>query len=119
MERRPIPTMSEAIEGQQRMAIDKLLEAVEDGNLQMYKTMAEQLLDEMDSVTLVSAALKLMTKEPSKAPVRLTEEAPLRMKKRNFDDRNSSKYRGNQKGRKGPSSSNQKPGIRVRSKSSK
>lgn len=116
MERRPIPTMSEAIEGQQRMAIDKLLEAVEEGNLQMYKTMAEQLLDEMDSVTLVSAALKLMTKEPSKAPVRLTEEAPLRMKKR-FDDKNS-KFRGNQKGRKGPSSSNQKPGIRVRSKSS-
>ncbi|THJ38343.1 DEAD/DEAH box helicase, partial [Priestia megaterium] len=46
-----------------------------------YKPMAEKLLEEMDSVTLLSATLKLLTKESNMAPVQLTEVAPLRNKK--------------------------------------
>jgi ATP-dependent RNA helicase DeaD len=82
MERRAVPTMSEAIEGQQRIAVEKLLETSGDDNLTAYKALAEQLLDEVDSVTLVSAALKLLTKEPDTTPVRLTEEAPVRIGKK-------------------------------------
>ncbi len=81
MERRPIPTMAEAIEGQQRIVIEKLLDIVSDGALHNYRSAAEQLLEETDSVTLLSAALKMLTKEPNTTPVTLTEEMPLRIKK--------------------------------------
>lgn len=84
MERRSVPSMAEAMEGQQKMAIEKILEVSGRDNLQAYKTLAEQLLEDVDSVTLVSAALKLLTKEPDMTPVRLTEEAPLRVSKKKF-----------------------------------
>ncbi|KQL46737.1 DEAD/DEAH box helicase [Brevibacillus choshinensis] len=84
MERRSVPSMAEAMEGQQRMAIEKILEVSGRDNLQAYKTLAEQLLEDVDSVTLVSAALKLLTKEPDMTPIRLTEEAPLRVSKKKF-----------------------------------
>ncbi|MGG1658980.1 DEAD/DEAH box helicase [Brevibacillus sp. NRS-1366] len=82
MERRTVPSMAEALEGQQRMAVDKILEASGRDDLSAYKTLAEQLLEDVDSVTLVSAALKLLTKEPDMTPIRLTEEAPLRVGKK-------------------------------------
>lgn len=88
MERKPIPTVTEAIEGQQRLAVEKLLEVVERGQYQDYKTMAEELLAEHDSVTLVSAALKMLTKEPNNARVVLTEEPPLRVKKEKWGVKN-------------------------------
>lgn len=81
MIRKPIPTLDEAIEGQQRLAIEKLMRAVEEGNLHPYKQLAEDLLETNDSVTLLSGALKLLTKETDTTPVKLTEEAPLRQKR--------------------------------------
>lgn len=83
--RRPVPTFAEAIEGQQRLTIQKLLEVVEEKEFHAYKSSAEQLLEEIDSVTLVSAALKMLTKEPNTTPVKITGEAPLRVKRANFD----------------------------------
>lgn len=80
IERRPIPTIPEAIEGQQRITVEKLMQAVEEKQFQGYKTIAEELLEETDSVTLLAAALKLLTREPNAVPVKLTEEAPLRIK---------------------------------------
>ncbi len=80
MERKPAPSMSEAIEGQQRIAVEKLMQAVTKGETLQYKELAEDLLEEYDSVTLLSAALKLITKEPDSTPVKLTEEAPMRGK---------------------------------------
>ncbi|KMZ43748.1 MULTISPECIES: DEAD/DEAH box helicase [Bacillales] len=82
MERHAVPSMAEALEGQQKMTVDKILEASGRDDLSAYKTLAEQLLEDVDSVTLVSAALKLLTKEPDTTPVRLTEEAPLRVGKK-------------------------------------
>lgn len=87
--RRAVPTFAEAIEGQQRLTIDKLLEIIEENNHQAYKNSAEQLLEEVDSVTLVSAALKMLTKEPNTTPVKITGEAPLRAKKAKLDGRKS------------------------------
>ena len=46
-----------------------------------YKQLAETLLEDTDSVTLLAAALKLITKEPDATPVRLTSVEPLRSKK--------------------------------------
>ena len=76
--RMPVPTVTEAIEGQQRLAVEKLLNQIEDGGLEQYRGRAEELLAETDSVSLLSAALKLLTKEPDGTPIKITEEAPLR-----------------------------------------
>ncbi|SFG98492.1 ATP-dependent RNA helicase DeaD [Desulfotomaculum arcticum] len=78
--RKPIPTIKEAIEGQQRLAVEKLMNAVEKGDIEHYKGFAEDLLDATDSVTLVAAALKVLTKDIDQTPVKLTEEQPLRAK---------------------------------------
>lgn len=79
-----VPTMNDALEGQQRLAVDRLLTVVEEGGFEQYSSRASELLDETDSVTLVAAALKLLTKEPNTTPVRLTEEAPLRQRSNDF-----------------------------------
>ena len=76
----PVPTVNQAIEGQQRIAIEKLLNLVNEGNYEHYKGRAEELLSETDSVALLAAALKLLTKEPDTTPIKLTEEAPLRVR---------------------------------------
>ncbi|WP_078556269.1 DEAD/DEAH box helicase [Bacillus alkalicellulosilyticus] len=76
-----VPSFSEAIEGQQRLTVERLLETVQQKEFKAYRGFAEQLLEDNDSVTLLAAALKLLTKEPSTEEVRLTAEAPLRSKK--------------------------------------
>ncbi|ANB62359.1 DEAD-box ATP-dependent RNA helicase CshA (plasmid) [Anoxybacillus amylolyticus] len=81
MERMKPPTLDEALEGQQRLAIEKLLSIVENENLSFYKQAAEELLEEHDSVSLVAACIKMLTKEPDTTPVKLTEEPPLPAKK--------------------------------------
>lgn len=77
MDRMTPPTLDEALEGQQRIAADKLVETVKTGNLSYYKQLAEELLEENESVALVAAALKLATKEPNDVPVNLTAEPPV------------------------------------------
>jgi len=79
--RKPIPTLGEAMEGQQRITAEKLQQMVEAGGYQNYRAIAEELLEEHDSMTLVCAALKLLTKEPDNTPVYLTEETPQREKR--------------------------------------
>jgi ATP-dependent RNA helicase DeaD len=81
MIRKPIPTFTEAVVGQQRLTIDKLLQVVETEDTRQYKGLAEELLEDMDSVVLLSAALKMLTKEPDNTPIQLTEEAPFRVKR--------------------------------------
>jgi len=80
MARKSVPTVNEAVEGQQRLTVEKLMQTVEEGDIFQYKQLAEGLLEATDSVTLLSAALKMLTKEPDKTPVKLTEEAPLHFK---------------------------------------
>ena len=76
--RMTVPTMNDALEGQQRLAVEKLLAIVEEGGFEQYSGRATELLDGADSVTLLAAALKLLTKEPDTTPVRLSDEAPQR-----------------------------------------
>jgi ATP-dependent RNA helicase DeaD len=90
MEWRPIPTFAEAIEQQQRLTAKQVLEVAKKANLQAYKETAKELLEEVDAVTLVSAFLKMLTKEPNITSVKLTEEAPLRVKKKK--DNNKGKF---------------------------
>ena len=76
-----IPTFNDALEGQQRITVEKLKQVIQEENIGQYKELAERLLDETDSITLLSAALKIMTKEPNVTPVTLTEEESLRKKR--------------------------------------
>lgn len=82
MERMKPPTLDEALEGQQRAAIEKLLATIEHNNLSFYKRAAEELLEEHDSVSLVAACIKMLTKEPDMTPVQLTEEMPIMKKEK-------------------------------------
>lgn len=74
--RQPVPTVTDVITGQQRAAVDSLLNQVEKGDYDRYKGQAEALLEKADSVTLLSAALRLLTKEPDYSPVKITTEKP-------------------------------------------
>lgn len=76
-----VPTFDQALEGQQQIAASKLMKVMEEENIRPYKKIAEGMLEEKDSITLLSAALKIITREPDTTPVKLTEEAPLWQKK--------------------------------------
>lgn len=117
IKREPIPTMTEAIEGQQRLAVEQLLQTIEAGKFAEYKGVAEDLLDKHDSVTLVSAALKILTKEPESTPIKLTEEMPLRVKKQkrqqhqphgNRDKKDSNKHHSHRRRKPAPQKGGQK-----------
>lgn len=82
MERKPVPSMDDALEGQKQITAEKILYTIQNENFSFYKHMAEELLDEHDSVTVVAAAIKLLTKEPDQTPVQLTAEAPVIAKDR-------------------------------------
>lgn len=108
MIRKPVPTLVEAIEGQQRITMEKLLRVIDEEELSPYKGLAKDLLEETDSVTLLAAALKMLTKEPDSVEVHLSDVAPLRSRggaaNRSFDQRG---YAGrNDRGR----SNNRGPG---------
>jgi ATP-dependent RNA helicase DeaD len=75
------PTLDEALEGQQRAVVDKIVQTIEGNNLQFYKRAANELLEENDASTVIAAVLKMLTKEPDQTPVKLTEEAPLHSKR--------------------------------------
>ena len=90
---KPVPTMVEAVQGQQRLVMEKLLRVATEEDIQKYNRLAEELLEENDSVTLLAAALKMMTKEPETSTVQLTEQAPLRGNKFKSADSEQHKYR--------------------------
>jgi ATP-dependent RNA helicase DeaD len=75
------PTWDEALEGQQRLAKDRLIKTINEGTIQEYEAVAKELLNENDALSIVAAALKLLTKEPDNTPIQLTEESPLPKKK--------------------------------------
>lgn len=88
--RMSIPTLDDAIKGQQRLAIEKLVEQVENGDTGMYKGRAEELLADYDSVQLLAAALKMLTKEPDVTPIKISDEAPIRVRSYNGKNKSSS-----------------------------
>lgn len=85
------PTHQEARQGQQQLAADKVLEMIEGKDLKSYHQTANELLQEHDSITVVAAALKMLTKERRDVPVRISSVAPVSVKKA---QRNNSKKRG-------------------------
>ena len=93
MDRLKAPTLSEAIQGQQKAVTEKITSTIENEDLTMYMPLAEELLAKYDAKTLAATVLKLLTKEPDGTPIKLTGEAPVFKKERKFSDRSGSKPR--------------------------
>ncbi|WP_223069950.1 DEAD/DEAH box helicase [Paenibacillus caui] len=88
--RKPLPSIAEAIEGKQRITAERLIDIVERGELNEYKGIAIQLLEQYDSVNLLAAAIKLVTGDKNtEAEIELTPEEPIRVKRRKPDLRSS------------------------------
>ncbi|MGM9929558.1 MAG: DEAD/DEAH box helicase [Bacillus sp. (in: firmicutes)] len=81
MDRLKAPTLSEAIQGQQKAVTEKITATIENEDLSIYMPLAEELLEKYDAATLAATVLKLLTKEPDSTPVKLTGEAPVFSKK--------------------------------------
>ena len=99
MKRLMPPTNQEAKQGQQQMAADKILETIEQKDLKSYHGTANELLQEHDSITVVAAALKILTKERRDVPVRISSMAPVSVKKAkqgqgNHRRSNNKRYQG-------------------------
>ncbi len=88
------PTSDEALEGQQRLAVETLEGLIANNNLGDYRTFAAELLENHDALDVVAAALRTLTKEPDDTPVTITEERPLPMRRER-----SSNNRGGDRGR--------------------
>src|SRR3954470_3116234 len=112
MERMEPPTLNEALEGQQKAAIEKIVQTIESNNLQYYKQAADELLEYRDASTVVAAVLKMLTKEPDTTPVKLTEEKSMPSKRdRKPDDRKRSydnRKKPSMKPRQGQGNSNRR-----------
>ncbi|CAH0310735.1 DEAD-box ATP-dependent RNA helicase CshA [Peribacillus sp. Bi96] len=103
MEKLKTPTLTEALEGQQKAVTEKILSSIENDDLSLYLGQAEELLQKHSAADLVAAMLKTMTKEPDQTPIKLTEESPSPMR-RNRGGSGSS----NNRQRNGRSSSGRK-----------
>jgi ATP-dependent RNA helicase DeaD len=79
--RKPVPSSTEAVSGLQRLTMEKLQQMAESPEIDQYRGFAREMMEETDSVTLLAAAMKMLTREHDTVPIQLTEEAPLRMKR--------------------------------------
>jgi ATP-dependent RNA helicase DeaD len=94
MAKKPVPSFKDVVAGNQQATINKLMEVIEKEEHADYKRVAESLLEDTDSVALLAAAIKLLTKGPDVTPVKLTAVEPIRARKpkgdrggRRFSDR--------------------------------
>ena len=100
--KRSVPSIAEAVEGKQKVVAERILEIVQNEDFKEYKGTAIQLLEQVDSVHLVAAAMKLLTGgEKKDVEVELTPEEPIRAKKRKPDIRSSGRRVGGYGGKPG------------------
>jgi len=79
--RKPVPTISESLEEQQRLTARKLFQVIENNEHRLYKTTALKMLEDAQAANLLAAALKLLTREPDQTPVHLTDAGSWTTKK--------------------------------------
>ena len=69
------------MEGQQKAVTERIVNTVENEDLSLYLGQAEEMLQKYSATDLVAAVLKSLTKEPDETPIKLTDEAPLPMRR--------------------------------------
>jgi ATP-dependent RNA helicase DeaD len=90
------PSSDEALLGQQRLAVEQLVEIMGKNELSDYKQFASELLEKYEATDLVAAAIRSLTREPNDTPVTITEERPLPA--RRSSSRSGGGYKGNRSG---------------------
>src|SRR5699024_3223267 len=80
MKRMSPPTNKDARVGQQQIAVTNILKTIKENDLNSYQDSVNELLEENDSITVVAAALKLLTKEREQTPVRISSIQPVSVK---------------------------------------
>ncbi|WP_338472730.1 DEAD/DEAH box helicase [Niallia sp. XMNu-256] len=97
IQRKSIPTVAEAMESIQIAALEKMTQLVEEEDYKQFKQAASKLLDQYDSIALVSIALKLLSKEQRDVPVQLTSETPryANRSKIKVQEKSRRNYKGN------------------------
>ena len=80
MKRMSPPTNKDARVGQQQIAVTNILKTIKENDLSSYQDSVNELLEENDSITVVAAALKLLTKEREQTPVRISSIQPVSVK---------------------------------------
>ncbi|MGY0693672.1 DEAD/DEAH box helicase [Virgibacillus sp. FSP13] len=75
------PSSQDALRGQQQVAVNKLLKTIEQKDLTAYHETANEILQDHDSITVIAAALKMLTKERRDTPVRISSVQPISVKK--------------------------------------
>src|SRR5690625_4222366 len=90
------PTNKEAQHGQQQLVVDKLQKAMADKDLKEYQETANELLQDNDSITVIAAALSLLTQERKDVPVKLSSMQPISVRGRGGGNRrnNQQRYKG-------------------------
>lgn len=81
MKRLAPPTNQDAKRGQQQVTIENIQKTIDKNELTAYTEAAKDLLEENDSITIVAAALSMLTTERRDEPVRISSAAPISMKK--------------------------------------
>ncbi|MBU8878746.1 DEAD/DEAH box helicase [Bacillus sp. FJAT-29790] len=99
MMKKPVPSFKDVLAGNQQATINRLMAIIEKNDHNDYKRAAENLLEDTDSVTLLAAALKLLTKDPDVTPVKLTAVEPIRVRKPRGDRGGDNRKRYNDRGR--------------------
>lgn len=91
------PTNQEAQRGQQQATVDKLLQTIDQKDLKSYQETANELLQDHDSITVIAAALKMLTKERRDTPVRISSAQPISVKKQHGGKDNRRSNNNNKK----------------------
>ncbi|MFC4388152.1 DEAD/DEAH box helicase [Gracilibacillus marinus] len=97
MKRMTPPSFDEAKRGQQQLTVQKIAKTIEKRDLQDYRETATELLEEYDSVTIVSAVLKMLTKERRQTPVTLSSVQPVSVKGAGKGNSKNKKFRNDNK----------------------
>ncbi|MGJ9459412.1 DEAD/DEAH box helicase [Oceanobacillus sp. CF4.6] len=97
MKRLVPPSNQDAQRGQQQVTIDKIVKTISDKDLQPFQEAAKELLEDNDSITVIAAALSMLTKERRDTPVRISSVAPISMKKAQGSGSKDNNRRSNNK----------------------
>ncbi|WP_284141754.1 MULTISPECIES: DEAD/DEAH box helicase [unclassified Virgibacillus] len=91
------PTNQEALRGQQQTTVEKILKTIDKSDLKSYHETANELLQDHDSITVISAALKMLTKERKDIPVSISSIAPVSVKKAMNSNNNKRRSNNNKR----------------------
>src|SRR5699024_8189483 len=80
MKRMSPQTNKDARVGQQQIAVTNILKTIKENDLSTYQDSVNKLLEENESITVVAAGLKLLTKEREQSTVHISSIQPVSVK---------------------------------------